>query len=195
RTGHALAPGRRRDGDGGCSPPPGPDGMTWRSSLRDGCSREPTLDQKWRWWPGPPVAGGAGHGPGPLSGRASTSCVRGVLRLRQALRLQGKRHGCPPRSLHGPDAAHGPRLGPLDGWRLLLRVRIRALEPGATESVGLEQSALMTPRFFPYRPSRLRALLAAFAVIAAAIGTASLVRAGRGRPTASARAVAGLALS
>jgi len=53
----------------------------------------------------------------------------------------------------------------------------------------------MTPRFFPYRPSRLRALLAAFAVIAAAIGTASLVRAGRGRPTASARAVAGLALS
>ena len=53
----------------------------------------------------------------------------------------------------------------------------------------------MTPRFFPYRPSRLRAILAAFAVVAAALGTAALVRAGSGRPTASARAVAGLALS
>jgi hypothetical protein len=52
----------------------------------------------------------------------------------------------------------------------------------------------MTPRFFPYRPSRLRALLAVFAVLAAALGTASLLRAGRG-PTASARAVAGLGLS
>jgi len=53
----------------------------------------------------------------------------------------------------------------------------------------------MTPRFFPYRPSRLRAILAAFAVVSAAIGTAALVRAGQGRATASARAVAGLALS
>src|SRR5262249_8381063 len=53
----------------------------------------------------------------------------------------------------------------------------------------------MTPRFFPYRPSRLRAILAAFAVVAAALGTAALVRAGQGRPTSSARAVAGLALS
>jgi hypothetical protein len=53
----------------------------------------------------------------------------------------------------------------------------------------------MTPRFFPYRPSRLRAILAAFAVLSAAIGAASLVRVGKGRPTASARAVAGLSLS
>jgi hypothetical protein len=53
----------------------------------------------------------------------------------------------------------------------------------------------MTPRFFPYRPNRLRALLAAFAVLAAAVGAAALVRAGRGRPTSAARAVAGLALS
>jgi hypothetical protein len=53
----------------------------------------------------------------------------------------------------------------------------------------------MTARFFPYRPSRLRGLLAIFAVAAAALGAASLVRAGQGRPTASARAVAGLALS
>jgi hypothetical protein len=53
----------------------------------------------------------------------------------------------------------------------------------------------MTPRFFPYRPSRLRAILAAFAVVAAAIGTAALVRAGRGKPTSAARAVAGLGLS
>ena len=53
----------------------------------------------------------------------------------------------------------------------------------------------MTPRFFPYRPSRLRVILAIFAVAAAALGTAALVRAGHGRPTASARAVAGLALS
>jgi hypothetical protein len=53
----------------------------------------------------------------------------------------------------------------------------------------------MTPRFFPYRPSRLRALLAVFAVVAAALGAAALVRAGHGRPTASVRAVAGLALS
>jgi hypothetical protein len=53
----------------------------------------------------------------------------------------------------------------------------------------------MTPRFFPYRPNRLRALLAVFAVVAAAVGAAALVRAGAGRPTASTRAVAGLALS
>jgi hypothetical protein len=53
----------------------------------------------------------------------------------------------------------------------------------------------MTPRFFPYRPNRLRAILAAFAVVAAAIGTAALVRAGQGRPTSAARAVAGLGLS
>jgi hypothetical protein len=53
----------------------------------------------------------------------------------------------------------------------------------------------MTPRFFPYRPSKLRAVFAAFAVVAAALGAAALVRAGAGRPTASARAVAGLALS
>jgi len=53
----------------------------------------------------------------------------------------------------------------------------------------------MTPRFFPYRPSKLRALLAVFAVVAAALGAAALVRAGSGRPTSSARAVAGLALS
>ncbi len=53
----------------------------------------------------------------------------------------------------------------------------------------------MTPRFFPYRPSKLRALLAALAVIAAAVGTAALARAGARRPTASARAVAGLGLS
>ncbi len=53
----------------------------------------------------------------------------------------------------------------------------------------------MTPRFFPYRPTRLRVLLALFAVIAAALGTAALVRAGTGRPTASARVVAALALS
>ena len=53
----------------------------------------------------------------------------------------------------------------------------------------------MTPRFFPYRPSRLRALLALFAVVAAALGSAALVRAGRARPTAAARAVAALALS
>ena len=56
-------------------------------------------------------------------------------------------------------------------------------------------STAMTPRFFPYRPSRLRALLAVFAVVSAAVGTAALVRAGHGRPTASVRAVAGLALS
>jgi hypothetical protein len=53
----------------------------------------------------------------------------------------------------------------------------------------------MTPRFFPYRPSRLRLVLAIFAVVAAALGAAALARAGHGRPTASARAVAGLALS
>jgi hypothetical protein len=53
----------------------------------------------------------------------------------------------------------------------------------------------MTPRFFPYRPNRLRAILAAFAVVAAAIGTAALVRAGQGRPTSAARAFAGLGLS
>jgi len=53
----------------------------------------------------------------------------------------------------------------------------------------------MTPRFFPYRPTRLRTLLAVLAVVSAALGAAALVRAGRGRPTASARAVAALALS
>lgn len=53
----------------------------------------------------------------------------------------------------------------------------------------------MTPRFFPYRPSRLRVILAIFAVASAALGAAALVRAGHGRPTASARAVAGLTLS
>ena len=52
----------------------------------------------------------------------------------------------------------------------------------------------MTPRFFPYRPTRLRALLTGFAVLGAAFGTAGLVRAGEGNPTASARGVAGLAL-
>jgi hypothetical protein len=53
----------------------------------------------------------------------------------------------------------------------------------------------MTPRFFPYRPSRLRAILTAFAIVAAALGTAALVRVGHGRATASARAVAALGLS
>ncbi len=53
----------------------------------------------------------------------------------------------------------------------------------------------MTPRFFPYRPTRLRALLAACAVVGAALGTAGLARAGRGSSTASARGVAGLALA
>lgn len=53
----------------------------------------------------------------------------------------------------------------------------------------------MTPRFFPYRPNKLRALLAAFAVVAASVGAAALVRVGKGRPAASARAVAALALS
>ena len=38
-------------------------------------------------------------------------------------------------------------------------------------------------------------MLAVFAVVAAALGAAALVRAGRGRPTASARAVAALGLS
>jgi hypothetical protein len=38
-------------------------------------------------------------------------------------------------------------------------------------------------------------MLAVFAVVAAALGAAALVRTGRGRPTASARAVAALALS
>ncbi len=51
----------------------------------------------------------------------------------------------------------------------------------------------MTPRFFPYRPTRLRALLIAFAVIAAALGASGLARAGRGRSAAFARGVAGLA--
>jgi hypothetical protein len=53
----------------------------------------------------------------------------------------------------------------------------------------------MTPRFFPYRPTRLRLLLATLAVIGTAFGTAALVRASQGSPTASARAVAGLALA
>jgi len=52
----------------------------------------------------------------------------------------------------------------------------------------------MTPRFFAYRPTRLRAVLAAFAVMGTALGLAGLVRAGQGSPTASARGVAGLAL-
>jgi len=52
----------------------------------------------------------------------------------------------------------------------------------------------MTPRFFPYRPLRLRALLAALAVVSAAFGTAAMVRAGHGTTSASARGVAGLAL-
>jgi hypothetical protein len=53
----------------------------------------------------------------------------------------------------------------------------------------------MTPRFFPYRPTRLRALLATFAVIGVALGAAGLARAGQGSPTASARGVAALALA
>ncbi len=53
----------------------------------------------------------------------------------------------------------------------------------------------MTPRFFPYRPTRLRALLAALAVIGAAAGTAGLLRAARGSTSASARGVASLALA
>jgi hypothetical protein len=52
----------------------------------------------------------------------------------------------------------------------------------------------MTPRFFAYRPSRLRALLVGLAAIATALGAASLVRAARGSPTAAARAVAALGL-
>jgi len=53
----------------------------------------------------------------------------------------------------------------------------------------------MTPRFFPYRPTRLRALLAALAVVGAALGTAGLVRASQGSATAAARGIAGLALA
>src|SRR5678815_44123 len=53
----------------------------------------------------------------------------------------------------------------------------------------------MTPRFFPYRPNKLRAILAVFAIVAAALGAAALVRAGQGRPIASARAGAALGLS
>lgn len=53
----------------------------------------------------------------------------------------------------------------------------------------------MTPRFFPYRPTRLRALVAALAVVGAAFGMAGLSRAGRGSPTAQARGVAGLVLA
>jgi len=53
----------------------------------------------------------------------------------------------------------------------------------------------MTPRFFPYRPTRLRLLLATLAVVGAALGTAAFVRAAHGSSTASARAVAGLALA
>jgi hypothetical protein len=49
-------------------------------------------------------------------------------------------------------------------------------------------------RFFPYRPARLRAVMAGLAAIGAAFGTAGLVRAGRDNPLASARGVAGLAL-
>jgi hypothetical protein len=52
----------------------------------------------------------------------------------------------------------------------------------------------MTPRFFPYRPTRLRVLLAGFAVVATAFGAAAIVRAAHGSATASARALAGLAL-
>jgi hypothetical protein len=52
----------------------------------------------------------------------------------------------------------------------------------------------MTPQFFPYRPTWLRALLVAFAVVSAAFGAAAMVRAGKGSPSASARGVAGFAL-
>jgi hypothetical protein len=52
----------------------------------------------------------------------------------------------------------------------------------------------MTPRFFPYRPTRLRVVIAGLAVIGAAFGSAGLVRAGRDNPLASARGAAGLAL-
>jgi hypothetical protein len=53
----------------------------------------------------------------------------------------------------------------------------------------------MTPRFFPYRPTRLRLLLAGFAVVSTAFATAAILRASQGNPTASARAVAGFALA
>ena len=52
----------------------------------------------------------------------------------------------------------------------------------------------MTARFFPYRPTRLRAILAGFAVIGLAFGIALLVRSGEDGLLASARGVAGLAL-
>lgn len=52
----------------------------------------------------------------------------------------------------------------------------------------------MTPRFFPYRPARLRAVMAVLAVIGAAFGSAGLVRAGRTNPLASVRGAAGLVL-
>ena len=52
----------------------------------------------------------------------------------------------------------------------------------------------MTPRFFPYRPTRLRVVMAGLAVIGAAFGSAGLVRAGRDNPLASVRGAAGLAL-
>lgn len=52
----------------------------------------------------------------------------------------------------------------------------------------------MTPRFFPYRPTRLRGLLAVFAVVGLAFGAAPLVRAGNGGLLASTRGAAGLAL-
>src|SRR5215475_2057164 len=66
--------------------------------------------------------------------------------------------------------------GPHDDWGHPIRIRIRALEPRAIEPLGTKRPASMTPRFFPYRPSKLRALLAAFAVVAAAVGAAALVR-------------------
>jgi hypothetical protein len=52
----------------------------------------------------------------------------------------------------------------------------------------------MTPRFFPYRPTRLRVLLAGFAAMGIALGMAVLVRGAHASPVTSARAVAGFAL-
>lgn len=53
----------------------------------------------------------------------------------------------------------------------------------------------MTPRFFPYRPTRLRAVLAACAIAGVALGASSLRRVAQGLPLASARAVAAFALA
>ncbi|HSP19951.1 MAG TPA: hypothetical protein VLQ79_10565 [Myxococcaceae bacterium] len=52
----------------------------------------------------------------------------------------------------------------------------------------------MTPRFFPYRPTRLRALLTGLAVLGAALATTTSVRSGRSRPLEAARGAAGLVL-